>query len=218
LIESAWWYRHLPTTSNQKAPCLQSGIARGADIATKAQIRLCACSRPLPLPPEVNVKLTSSPGSFVALRHLREELSRMIGRGAFASANLFGLTQRDRRPAARFGLIFMAAILTLSSSLSHSAPPERADSKLAPWYRSLRQPGTGHACCAIADCRNVKWRTDGQRYEVFIDKPSFGGRAPDAWLPVRPERILRDVDNPTGEAVACYFMREVWCFVPPVGT
>ncbi len=149
---------------------------------------------------------------------MKSNNSGMIGDLAFASANLFGPVQRHRHLVAKFSLIFMTAVLTLCSSLSHSAPPERSDPKLAPWYRSLRQPGTGHACCAIADCRNVKWRADGQRYEVFIDKPSFGGRAPDAWLPVPPERILRDADNPTGGAVACYFMRQVWCFVPPVGT
>jgi hypothetical protein len=89
---------------------------------------------------------------------------------------------------------------------------------LAPWFRSLDQPQTGYPCCSIADCRTVRYRAVRDHFEAFIDRNSFGPDAPDAWVAVPPEHILHRMDNPTGEGVACWYNREVRCFVEGAGS
>ena len=84
---------------------------------------------------------------------------------------------------------------------------------LAPWFQSLGQPDTGYPCCSIADCRTVQSRTRGDHFEVFIDRKTFGESAPDAWVAVPPESVIRRKDNPLGEPVACWHLNEVRCFV-----
>ncbi len=37
------------------------------------------------------------------------------------------------------------------------------------WYRTLRQPGTGYACCDGKDCRPTVHRTRGRVIEVLVD-------------------------------------------------
>jgi hypothetical protein len=108
-----------------------------------------------------------------------------------------------------------------------AAPP--ADMKRHPelelWFRSLREPGSGHLCCSISDCRFVDfWVRDGH-YEVEID----------GWRYVIPsDAVIVGAMNPTGKAVACYTfgefrpppaqeakvdgpqdVAEVLCFIPP---
>jgi hypothetical protein len=56
-----------------------------------------------------------------------------------------------------FALLVGAVCAALSLLLpipSHSAPPEGADPRLAPWFQSLESP-SGKSCCSIADCRPV---------------------------------------------------------------
>ena len=53
---------------------------------------------------------------------------------------------------------------------------------MAPWFRSLRVPGTETRCCDIADCRNYPVRPDGSNYQVFFD---------DRWLTV-PTEVVSD--------------------------
>ena len=93
----------------------------------------------------------------------------------------------------------------------------RADPALAPWYQSLEQPGTGYPCCSISDCRTVQYRTVADHFEAFIDRRTFGEDAPDDWLPVPPEHVLHRRDNPTGEAVVCWYNGEIRCFVEGAG-
>jgi len=64
--------------------------------------------------------------------------------------------------------IAIAVGLTLSQA-AVAAPPDSPDPALAPWFESLKQPGTGAPCCSIADCRTVEFRQDRDGYEVFID-------------------------------------------------
>jgi hypothetical protein len=101
---------------------------------------------------------------------------------------------------------------------ARAAPPANADQSLAPWFQSLAQPETGYPCCSIADCRTVRYRTAADHFEAFIDRRSFGADAPDAWVAVPPSHVLRRQDNPTGEAVACWYNGEVRCFVAGAGT
>jgi hypothetical protein len=88
-----------------------------------------------------------------------------------------------------------------------AAPPQGADPALAPWYRSLRQPGTGYACCDIADCRHYPVRADGSHYQVF-----YGDR----WLIVPVEAVSDRIDNPTGDYVTC-IQRNHWTDGAPDG-
>jgi hypothetical protein len=108
-----------------------------------------------------------------------------------------------------------------------AAPPAdmKRDPELELWFRSLRQPGSGHLCCSISDCRFVDfWVRDGH-YEVEID----------GWRYVIPsDAVIVGAMNPTGKAVACYTfgefrpppaqgaevdgpqdVAEVLCFIPP---
>src|SRR3984957_20120383 len=82
------------------------------------------------------------------------------------------------------------------------APPN-ADPSLAPWFKSLRLPGTGNEgtkCCDIADCRNHPVQPDGEHYRVFYE---------DRWLIVPPEVVSDRTDNPTGDYVTC-IQRDHW--------
>lgn len=127
--------------------------------------------------------------------------------------------------------IFLAAAFASFSGLCIAAPPPGADMSLAPWYKSLvvpqGDPGiAGTMCCSVADCRNVDDRTREGHYEAYIDSATFPddpsneyhGRAPNAWVAVPEERIIRGRDNPTGRAVACWYHGEIRCFVPGSGT
>ena len=94
----------------------------------------------------------------------------------------------------------------LSFGLPASAePPPNADPALAPWFRSLMQPGTGMSCCALSDCRATESRIEGDHYEALIGEK---------WFVVPPERILDRTDNPTGRAIVCWTpQRGIVCFV-----
>jgi hypothetical protein len=105
-----------------------------------------------------------------------------------------------------------SAILTLGSALA--APPDQVDPKLAPWFESLTQPGTGAKCCGISDCRAVDFRRDAEGYEVKIDRT--WGLSAAFWLRVPRDRILDRTDNPTGQAVLCFTPSAgILCFVRP---
>jgi len=99
-----------------------------------------------------------------------------------------------------------------------AAPPPGADLSLAPWFQSLAQPDTGYPCCSVADCRTVQYRAVADHFEAFIDRRTFGADAPDAWVAVPSANVLRRRDNPTGEAVACWYNGEIRCFVEGAGT
>jgi hypothetical protein len=51
------------------------------------------------------------------------------------------------------------------------------------WYKTLRQPGTGHACCDNKDCRPTTARSRGKIVEVLIDGE---------WTRVPPKIILNE--------------------------
>lgn len=102
------------------------------------------------------------------------------------------------------------AAVCLIGAIASAAPPPNADGTLAPWFQSLRQPGTGISCCSMADCRATEYRTNASGYEAFID---------DRWLTVPADRVLDHTDNPTGRAIVCYMPgRGILCFVRPAET
>ena len=101
-------------------------------------------------------------------------------------------------------------MVSLISAFARATPPDNADATLAPWFQSLRQPGTGISCCSMADCRATEYRTSGMGYEAFID---------DKWLIVPQDRVLDHQPNPTGRAIVCYMPgRGILCFVRPAET
>lgn len=96
-------------------------------------------------------------------------------------------------------------VAVVACSAAFAKPPENADPALAPWFRSLAQPGTGLSCCSLADCRPVDARITPSGYQIRVDN---------RWLAVPPEKVLHGKENPTGKPVACVLNGQVLCFVP----
>ncbi len=110
--------------------------------------------------------------------------------------------------------VTQAMAIALSLAPVHAAPPDNADPTLTPWFKGLRQPGTGAECCSVADCRAAEVRRDAQGYEVKVDDKWHVSST--FWLRVPAERILDERINPTGGAVLCYTPEAgILCFVPP---
>ena len=115
--------------------------------------------------------------------------------------------QIDRGRSRSAALAAGALALIVVAAGAIAAPPDGADPGLAPWFQSLRQPGTGISCCSISDCRTTDYRTRMDGYEALID---------DKWISVPWEKVLQHMPNPTGRAVVCYTpQRGVMCFVRP---
>ena len=105
--------------------------------------------------------------------------------------------------------IAAAAFLTLAAH-ALAAPPENADPSLAPWFQSLKQPGSGVSCCSIADCRQVEYRMSGGHYEALIERD---------WMAVPDDKVLQHQINPTGHGVVCYTpWQGILCFVSAAET
>lgn len=104
--------------------------------------------------------------------------------------------------AVLLGLVLAAFPLPLLG-----APPENADPALAPWYRSLTQPGSGIGCCSIADCRPVDAKITPKGYAILVDGN---------WRDVPQSVIIQGKQNPTGKPIACIFGGSILCFVPGI--
>src|SRR6266404_2083103 len=91
--------------------------------------------------------------------------------------------------------------------------PQGADpnSEIAKWFKSLRN-SQGLPCCDISDCRRVDARMANGHYEARIDEQ---------WATV-PDETIKDIENPTGQYIACYrylessrdFPPNFYCFIP----
>jgi hypothetical protein len=119
---------------------------------------------------------------------------------SYADGRSFAFSGHSR--ATRLAGLSTALLVTASAA---AAPPQNADPALAPWYRSLLQPGTTVSCCSLADCRPTDYRIKADHYEALV-----GGH----WLAVPPDKILQRTDNPTGHAIICWTpQRGIMCFV-----
>jgi hypothetical protein len=109
-----------------------------------------------------------------------------------------------RRSAA---LLVLTLFAPLAMRTGDAAPPENADPALAPWFESLKQPGTGIPCCSIADCRPVEYRLAADGYEALLDA---------RWVRVPDDKILRGMSNPLARRVVCHspISGTILCFVP----
>jgi hypothetical protein len=120
-------------------------------------------------------------------------------------------------------LIVSACVLLIAVSLPVHAHEAGTDPD-ADWYRSLKRPNGMGSCCDMKDCkRTSEWKIEGEHYRVMGERGE--------WLGVDDEVVLRNVNNPTGMAVACIHENKSWgyqstepqitesvlCFVPPVG-
>jgi hypothetical protein len=106
-------------------------------------------------------------------------------------------------------LILYIALLLIYSHAS-AAPPDNADRQLAPWFQSLKQPGTGASCCSIADCRQVEYRMSGGHYQALVQGE---------WMAVPDDKVLQHQLNPTGHGVVCYTpWQGILCFVSAAET
>ncbi|HUZ75824.1 MAG TPA: hypothetical protein VMU87_22785 [Stellaceae bacterium] len=122
-------------------------------------------------------------------------------------SSLVGALLRRARLHRFLGFAVIPAAALLAASVGLARPPANADPALAPWYQSLRQPGTQVSCCSLADCRPTDYRTGANGYEAYIEG---------SWVAVPPDKVLRRVDNPTGRAVVCYLPGwGILCFVTP---
>jgi hypothetical protein len=63
------------------------------------------------------------------------------------------------------------ALLTEPRALAqeHGGMHGHEHDKLHYWYKTLRQPGTGYACCDNKDCRPTTARLRGGTIEVLVD-------------------------------------------------
>ena len=134
--------------------------------------------------------------------------------GAQRRVTLLLASKAHHVTAVRIGRKIAIAVGLALSQAAVAAPPDSPDPALAPWFESLKQPGTGASCCSIADCRTVEFRQDRDGYEVLIDgrwKMSIP-----FWLRVPPNRIIDRTDNPTNRGVVCFTPEAgILCFVRP---
>lgn len=84
--------------------------------------------------------------------------------------------------------------------------PSRAD-----WFKSLKQPITGHGCCDISDCQETEARQlrDGSWTAIVNGQ----------WKPIPPDKVLAKPLSIDGSAYVCNgaVSGSIYCFVPPIG-
>lgn len=104
----------------------------------------------------------------------------------------------------------VAVAIGAGAADSFAAPPtagSEQESLLAPhgaWVKGLTNPYLNQACCDLSDCRAVSARVRNGRYQAFIGRREYGDEAPDTWLDVPEEVILREQRNPVGQPIACW--------------
>ena len=123
------------------------------------------------------------------------------------------------RLSAQLFIIGVSLVTDLMFDWAAARPPEGADPALAPFYRSLTVPDgplKGQSCCDVADCRPVPIRGKDGHWEVYIDSKTFPddgyqGRAPNDWVVIPDDRIIRNVRNDAGDTIVCWYNAEVRC-------
>ena len=107
--------------------------------------------------------------------------------------------QHDKFAGACFIAGMGLALSWLGSAVAHPG-----DDDLATWYRSLKAP-SGMFCCDVNDCKPVGSRLTQGGWQI---------REGDGWADV-PAKAVLTRENMAGEAVACIYLGELICFVPP---
>jgi len=109
-------------------------------------------------------------------------------------------------------VVVFFVLVCLTAPVMAAEPPAGSEDydQLMPYadWISGRTGKYGGLCCSISDCRVVKWRTEGDKYQAYVAKLDDRGfvkfpDAPDAWLTV-PTDVIKRENNPTGVAIACW--------------
>jgi hypothetical protein len=107
----------------------------------------------------------------------------------------------------------LAVLIVCTPALAHdNGQFDNVSPAVRTWLKNVKSPH-GIPCCDIADGHRTEFDMRQNQYWVPINGD---------WLPVPPEAVLTDVDNPIGEAVVWYTAYGgrvlIRCFVPGSGT
>lgn len=114
-------------------------------------------------------------------------------------------------PVDRLAIGISLALIVALAVAAHGEPPAGADPALAPFFQSLKQPGSGASCCSVADCRPVKTRFSVTGLQAFIGTQFPGG--PNEWRDVPEDVIIRGVANQVGVPILCFLGGSVRCYL-----
>ncbi len=107
------------------------------------------------------------------------------------------------KPASLVRALPLVICLTATPGLAHGP------------YTDWQRPNVGGSCCNNADCSAAAdYRINGGRYEVLFQN---------RWIPVPPEKVLHNVENPNGNPHLCAISLQdggvaIFCFLPPSAT
>ena len=118
----------------------------------------------------------------------------------------------------RLSVMLVALVVALSMPImwpARAAPPPGVvpDAKTREWFDNLRSR-EGWACCDFSHCRQAAVTpNDDGRVFAFIDRRSFGPKAPDAWREVPLHELRTRGNRPPGVrgAIICYDDNRVIC-------
>jgi hypothetical protein len=125
--------------------------------------------------------------------------------------------------SALFRRIFVSGALIVALACLHGAQShEQQHPELDAWYQSLKSP-LGLHCCNTTDCHRTEAevRQDG-KWWARLARPVYKNPAAlnwelTRWVQIPDNIILKNIHNPTGEAVICHSLdgSELHCFVEP---
>lgn len=93
--------------------------------------------------------------------------------------------------------LLLLCLITTPALSFDNGQYKNVDPKIRDWFEKQRSPN-GVPCCSVADGHSTTWRkseTEGYEYEVPIEGD---------WVPVPNEVIIRNANNPTGEAIVWF--------------
>jgi hypothetical protein len=117
--------------------------------------------------------------------------------------------------------VFIMDLACFDIAQSH----EQQHPELDAWYQSLKGP-VGNLCCNRTDCHRTEAevRQDG-KWWARLGRPIYDPKHPTVpsdweltdWVQIPGDIVLKNVPNPTGEAVICHTLdgAVLRCFVEP---
>lgn len=121
--------------------------------------------------------------------------------------------------------IFVISLIFIAAEALADGDPKRKA-----WFKSLALP-SGLSCCDESDCRRTEAEFRDGQWHAIVE--SVHGRA---WMPIPPERVLKEPRSIDGEAYVCATpgskggtvsqgvklltlppsQPHIFCFVPPI--
>lgn len=93
-------------------------------------------------------------------------------------------------------LAFLLPLITSGSAFDNGQYKD-VDPYIRNWFKSLKSPH-GVPCCDTSDGHFTIWRQSekqGYEFEAFIE---------DQWIPIPPDTVIRNNNNPTGQPIVWY--------------